>query len=685
MKLNNRTTRLLQILIAITVFSGLTIPLALWLSRLKVGSSLNHGFSRANANTFSIDYSRTPDVQAKGAKSSAPWQQQTGQLGNDILYYIMVDRFADADPSNNKPFIPDSIPPNPQRRHMEQHLSDASYDPGHRLFGLFYGGDLQGVRRRLPYLKSLGVTKIVLSPIQEGPPGFINNHAFNLYLDTGDGSHDLTGRSTLMANYHGYWLRDWFRIDPHYRRSGSTADDFYDFRQLLNEARALGMGVLLDLTLHQASNHWLLPSDYPDLDTSQSQNIFVSDSEIRRSGKTLATWSSNHNKGANSWYASSCKMNYDRPTAFMLESCILGAGLPTLNHKNATVEQYLLEAAKFWLTINPGGAQVQGFRIDAAKHLNPVFLQKPVKEVRSVNPSAILFAENFGSGSQSRQTFDLIRNVGNISIIDFDFTESARAYFSQDRSWFGHRSNLEIASNGDVVRRLPLGLLPAPLKNLSGMLTPVMPSNTEASKSWITYLGGHDIPALRTFRPGMNDAHYGALVAFLMTARGVPMITWGGEFGLSVPPLPHNNGLNGIGGDPFNRPMMLFPGQQGYNPELAALTRRMVDLRRRYPVLRYGDTIFLRDRDNPIIGRTILMLRRPAVTVRSVDGSSILFAFSPRGGQYTLDLQHALSGARSVESCDVITNRCRRTSDASRFSLQLQPEKFEVMILHPNA
>jgi len=685
MKLNNRTIRLLQFLIAIMVFSGLTIPLALWLSRLQVGSPLNRGFTHAIANRFSIDYSRILGTQAKDKKASAPWQQQTGQLENDILYYIMVDRFADSDPTNNKPLIPDSIPPNPKRRQIEQRLSDASYDPGHRLLGLFHGGDLQGVRNQLPYLKSLGITKIVLSPIQEGPPGFINNSAVNFYLDTGDGSRDLTGRSTLMSNYHGYWLRDWFRLDPHFRRGGSSADDFSDFRQLLNEAKALGMGVLLDLTLHQASNHWLLPGQYPGLDTTRMQNVFVSDSEIRRSGKTLATWSSDANKGGNSWFASNCLMNYQRPTRSMLESCVLASGLPTLNHQNPAVDRYLLEAAKFWLSINPGGAQVQGFRIDAAKNLSPVFLQKLVKEVRSVNPKAILFAENFGFGSQSPQTFELIRSVGNISIIDFDFTESARAYFSQDRSWFGHRSNLEIASNGNVLRWLPLWLLPTPLKNPSGMLTPVMPSNTDASKSWITYLNGHDIPALRSFRPGMNDAHYGALVAFLMTARGVPMITWGGEFGLSVPPLPHNNGLNGIGGDPFNRPMMLFPGQRGYNPGLAELTRRMVDLRRRYPVLRYGDTVFLRDRYNPVIGRTLLMLRHPAGTARQADGTLILFAFSPRGGDYTLDLRQFLSGAVTVESCNAITSRCRRTSDASRFKLQLQPEQFQVLILHPNA
>ena len=681
MKLNLQTTRRLQALVSGLVFSGLTIPLALWLAG-KPNVGVRDTCEPGSGNRLSHDYCHLQNQFGRFIQTG-PWLNTSGQLGNDILYYVMVDRFADGDPGNNTPTIPDSIPSNPSQRLIEQKLADASYDHNHRLFGLFFGGDLQGVRQKLPYLKSLGITKLVLSPIQEGPAGFINDRSANFYLDNGDGSSDKTGRTTLIANYHGYWLRDWFRIDPHFRRSGSNADDFSDLRQLLNDSKSMGIGVLLDLTLHQASPHYLSPGKASGVNTQSFQNIFVSDSAIRRSGKTLATWTRNQGKGKNSWYETTCAINYQRPTQKNLDRCQLAPGLPTLNHQNPLVEKYLLDAAEFWMTINPGGAQPEGYRIDAAKNLSPNFLKKLVQRVRRVNPKAILIAENFGFGSQSPQTADLIRSVGDVSVIDFDFTESARAYFSGDRSWFGHRSNLEVAANGHVEGKNLFKFLPSLAINPGGIFNAVIPRNAKAAKSWVTYLHEHDIPALRTFRPEMDDPHYAALIAFLMTARGVPMITWGGETGISVPPLPRNHGLNGIGGDPFNRPMMPFPGQRGYNKNLANLTRVMAELRRRHPVLRYGDTEFLRDRINPLIDTTILMLRRPSSDTQSSDRTGILYAFAPGGGRYILDLAQSLRSTGSIQSCDALTHTCQTIDDPTRFQLQLKPAQFRVLVLTP--
>ena len=54
----------------------------------------------------------------------------------DVLYLIMIDRFADGDPSNN----------------------GAIYDRKNKFY--YHGGDLQGVIDHLPYLKELGVTAI---------------------------------------------------------------------------------------------------------------------------------------------------------------------------------------------------------------------------------------------------------------------------------------------------------------------------------------------------------------------------------------------------------------------------------------------------------------------------------------------------------------------------------------------
>ncbi|HSL55552.1 MAG TPA: alpha-amylase family glycosyl hydrolase, partial [Pyrinomonadaceae bacterium] len=62
----------------------------------------------------------------------------------DVMYLIMIDRFADGDPSNNEP---------PQSRGI--------YDRKNKFY--YHGGDLQGVINHLPYLKDLGVTAIWLT------------------------------------------------------------------------------------------------------------------------------------------------------------------------------------------------------------------------------------------------------------------------------------------------------------------------------------------------------------------------------------------------------------------------------------------------------------------------------------------------------------------------------------------
>jgi hypothetical protein len=65
---------------------------------------------------------------------------------NDVIYLIMPDRFVDGDAANDDPAVSRGLldRANPRRYH---------------------GGDLAGIRARLPYLKSLGVTAVWLNPI----------------------------------------------------------------------------------------------------------------------------------------------------------------------------------------------------------------------------------------------------------------------------------------------------------------------------------------------------------------------------------------------------------------------------------------------------------------------------------------------------------------------------------------
>ncbi len=119
------------------------------------------------------------------ANADVDWRDQ-------VIYQIMIDRFANGDPNNDINVAP-TIP------------------------GRYHGGDWQGVIDKLPYLQDLGVTALWISPVVK-----------NTESDAG------------FASYHGYWTQDFLRTNPHF-------GDLYKLRELVDAAHARGMLVILDV------------------------------------------------------------------------------------------------------------------------------------------------------------------------------------------------------------------------------------------------------------------------------------------------------------------------------------------------------------------------------------------------------------------------------------------------------
>lgn len=113
-----------------------------------------------------------------------------------VVAFVMVDRFADGSAN-----LPDVVPGHPRR---------------------FQGGDLAGLRARLPYLEALGTTHVWITPVAQQAPGLVGS---------GD---DAT------AAYHGYWPLDLEGVDPHF----GTREEL---RALVDDAARRGMSVILDV------------------------------------------------------------------------------------------------------------------------------------------------------------------------------------------------------------------------------------------------------------------------------------------------------------------------------------------------------------------------------------------------------------------------------------------------------
>lgn len=145
-----------------------------------------------------LDHER-PQVNPKGAPETPP---QQGALNRDAIYFVMVDRFANGDRSNDG----------------EIDLEDPQ---------AFHGGDLQGVIDHLDYLQNLGVKTVWLSPV------------FKMRTEKFFG----------YGAFHGYWTYDLTRVEPRFGTEETL-------KKLSNELHRRGMKLVLDLVLnHVGPDH----------------------------------------------------------------------------------------------------------------------------------------------------------------------------------------------------------------------------------------------------------------------------------------------------------------------------------------------------------------------------------------------------------------------------------------------
>jgi len=154
-------------------------------------------------------HAAVPPAPAAGAAAPARPAAPVRPWEDDVVYFVLVDRFANGDRSN-----------------------DVAVDPSAP--GAFHGGDLAGLLAHLDEIASLGVTALWVNPLVRNVDGFV----------TGAGFPDWA--------YHGYWADDFLRLDA---RFGTEEE----LRALVDACHARGMKVLLDVVYNHAGygTHYL--------------------------------------------------------------------------------------------------------------------------------------------------------------------------------------------------------------------------------------------------------------------------------------------------------------------------------------------------------------------------------------------------------------------------------------------
>ncbi len=185
-------------------------------------------------------------------------------------------------------------------------------------------GDLPGLTAKLDYLQDLGVGGVWLMPIMPSP------------------------------SYHKYDVTDYKAIDPTY---GTTED----FRKFVSEAHKRGIQVIIDLILnHTGSDHpWFKEAIKGKSNPYRNYYVWANKDSVadQISKKTTSLDSDNITQ----WHA------VDGDTLSEHYYGFFYGGMPDLNFDNPRVREEFVEIGKFWLT----EMNVDGFRLDAAKHIFP--------------------------------------------------------------------------------------------------------------------------------------------------------------------------------------------------------------------------------------------------------------------------------------------------------------------------
>lgn len=292
------------------------------------------------------------------AASPAAAQSFRDRLPEDeVIYFLLPDRFENGDPGND-------------RGGIKGDRLATGFDPASK--GFYHGGDLKGLIGRLDYVQALGATAIWLAPVFRNKP---------VQGPAGDES----------AGYHGYWVTDFTRVDPHL----GTNDDF---KALVDAAHARGIKVYMDIIVNHTADviqyrecgacDYRGRADYPYSrkggvagepinqgfagDGIQTAENFA---KLTRPDYAYTPFVPEAEKAVKvpAWLNDPIYYHNRGNSTFAGESSTMGdfAGLDDLMTENPRVIAGMIDIFGSW--IDRFG--VDGFRIDTAQHVNPEFWQ----------------------------------------------------------------------------------------------------------------------------------------------------------------------------------------------------------------------------------------------------------------------------------------------------------------------
>lgn len=350
---------------------------------------------------------------------------------DEVFYFVMPDRFHNGNTDNDL-------------GSKTQPISAGGLDKTNK--GMYHGGDIQGLKDKLPYLKELGISAIWLTPI-------LRNQAMQA---------DSSG-------YHGYWVLDFTEIDPHL---GSNDD----LKALIASAHKENIKIYFDIITNHTADvikytechgedglQWLVKTDKgcPFKSAEQLANGDKYTTVIPKGQEQLKipAWLNDtkyyHNQGDSFWQGESSKRGDF-------------AGLDDINTNDPEVVKGMIDIFKNLIT----EFKPDGFRIDTVKHVNTEFWAEFAPAlVTHAQAEGIknffMFGEVYSFTSKELSEYTTVGNMQ--SVLDFAFqgtladvlvhqkgTKALAKLFANDVDYLDHDSNanqlMNFTGNHDMGR-----------------------------------------------------------------------------------------------------------------------------------------------------------------------------------------------------------------------------------------
>ena len=407
---------------------------------------------------------------AAGLKLHVPspdWRDQ-------VLYFALTDRFADGDPANND-------------------QGAGEFKAGER--SRYNGGDLQGLRQKLAYIRGLGATGLWITP-----------PVANQWVDP----------AGTYTGYHGYWAENFMQVDRHL---GTLAD----YRGLSDALHRQGMVLVQDIVVNHTGNYYTYRDRWAAADPERAHRGYEPHDQTRPVPRpSQHPFNLNDPRdpaqraaGIYHWTPDISDYNdKDQELNFQM------SGLDDLNTENPAVRRALRQSYGHWVR----EVGVDAFRVDTAFYVPPEYFADFLRSPEAAAPGIDTVARRTG-----RRQFHVF---GEGFGIDKPYQDVQAAKIESYMTGAGGQPLLPGMLNfplygalGDAFAR---GRPPA---ELGHRITRMM--QTHARPHLMpTFVDNHDVDR---FLAGGNAAGLRQALLAIMTLPGIPVIYYGTEQGFTEP------------------------------------------------------------------------------------------------------------------------------------------------------